>query len=137
MEQMSIAIRRRLISEPSLGAATTIPSGIIAGNHGGLVNDTIFITRGDITDTAMYRWLYGISPQRVQPYLDSEIMVRMINKRATMVANRSRSSKLWDVGWQEGLEKVLSFFDNARMEEWKKFEDDTGVGSRSRGNGQR
>ncbi|RPB04684.1 hypothetical protein L873DRAFT_1840413 [Choiromyces venosus 120613-1] len=98
---------RGLISEPSLGTATTIPSEIIAGNHGGLVNDTIFISRGDITDTTMYRHLYWISPQWAKPYLDSEIMVRMINKHAMMVGNPCRSSKLWDVGWQEALEKVL------------------------------
>ncbi|RPB00334.1 hypothetical protein L873DRAFT_1805509 [Choiromyces venosus 120613-1] len=42
-----------------------------------------------------------------------------------MLANPRRSSKRWDVGLQEVFEKVLSFFDNACSEEWRKF-DDTG-----------
>ncbi|RPA98996.1 hypothetical protein L873DRAFT_980755 [Choiromyces venosus 120613-1] len=76
LEPVAIAIRRRFfslyrrsISQASLGGAATIPTGIIAGNHDDLVTDTTLITRDNITDTAMYRRLYGISPQRAQAYL--------------------------------------------------------------------
>ncbi|RPA95634.1 hypothetical protein L873DRAFT_1792138 [Choiromyces venosus 120613-1] len=72
----------------------------------------------------MYVRLYGMSPERAQRYLDSEIIIKMINKRATMLANTPKRSKPWDVKRQEAFENALSAFDNASNEERRMSEDD-------------
>lgn len=54
--------------------------------------------------------------------IESKIMVAMMNKRATMIANQRRISRKWDKKHQSNFETVLLFFHNATEEEMGMFE---------------
>ncbi|RPA96355.1 hypothetical protein L873DRAFT_1811503 [Choiromyces venosus 120613-1] len=56
-------------SENTVGSTAAIISGNIAAHNGDLLTDATWMVRGDITDTAMFSRLYGISHQCAQHYL--------------------------------------------------------------------
>ncbi|RPA89854.1 hypothetical protein L873DRAFT_1822078 [Choiromyces venosus 120613-1] len=134
LEAITIAIRRRFLSNYRKQAGTTpghraaIKGGNIAAHHGDVITDTPLVAGKDIEDTDIYRSLYWISPEQAEPYFNFKIMVKMINKQATMRADFRRGSKPWDVGRQDAFQKVLSFWDNAGSDERRQFEDIDGDG---------
>ncbi|PUU73339.1 hypothetical protein B9Z19DRAFT_1095224 [Tuber borchii] len=93
-------------------------------NDGDLLTDTALVKRGVITNTEAFTVIYGISPFAAQPpLLESNILVRMINKRATMLTNPGKYSRQWGKQSQKDFEKVLLYFKFANSEDWKKFEE--------------
>jgi len=54
---------------------------------------------------------------------ESNVLVRMINKRGTVIANPWRYSRQWDQKLQNDFEKVLLYFQNAKNEDWRRFEE--------------
>ncbi|RPA89863.1 hypothetical protein L873DRAFT_1822098, partial [Choiromyces venosus 120613-1] len=112
LEAIAIAMRRRFFSNyrkqtgMTYGHRAAIESGHIAAHHGDVITDTPLAVSRQIKDTDTYRSLYWISPEQAKPYFNSKIMVKMINKRATMQADFRPGSKPWDVGRQEAFEKV-------------------------------
>ncbi|KAG0635751.1 hypothetical protein HOY80DRAFT_1024863 [Tuber brumale] len=133
LKEIAIAIRCRFFSNfresigmPVLDDPSAIVDGIIAVHQGDLETDAVLMARGHIRDIEIFSCLYGISYEDAQSYLKSETVVKMINKRATMLANAGRWSnlKLWDRELQVAFEKLLSYFANASAKEWIAFEAD-------------
>jgi len=118
--QICIDIRCRLFGnyEKRIGqgfgsSAAEILRGNIAAHHGNVLADYGLIKRGDISNTETFTHLYGISIESVELYLsmfptqldpggfnlltmvESNMLLRMINKRATIVANPGRYSRRW------------------------------------------
>ena len=50
------------------------------------------------------------------------MLIDMINKRATMLANPTRYSTLWDEQQQTDFDCVLAYFNTANSRNWAKFE---------------
>jgi len=56
---------------------------------------------------------------------ESERMVKMINKRATMLANPDRFFKQWDKNLRSDFNHILCYFEKASTQDWERFEQDT------------
>jgi len=54
---------------------------------------------------------------------ESNNFIRMLHKRATIVANPGRYSLHWGRRLETDFKKVLLYFENSRLEEQGRFED--------------
>ncbi|KAG0123751.1 hypothetical protein HOY82DRAFT_544039 [Tuber indicum] len=142
IQETSIAIRKRLflyyckmIDGPSWESTRKIRKLNKFAHDGNFLTDSILMRRGDLDNTAVFCDLYGVPYENAQFYLDhahlliiieSDMIVRMINTRVTMLLNPGSSGSFrgWDDKLQIDFESVLSYFKFATRAEWARFEKD-------------
>ncbi|PWW79297.1 hypothetical protein C7212DRAFT_340200 [Tuber magnatum] len=132
LHEIAIGIRGRffenyckLIGKRSDDDGATIRLGNLMAHNGDLWTDIVLLKHGYLTDTGTFYDLYGIAIENAEQYTKSEIMIKMINKRATMLANPHRFFGQWDKNLQSDFDHVLCYFDKASTENWEQLGQDT------------
>ncbi|KAG0127470.1 hypothetical protein HOY82DRAFT_77815 [Tuber indicum] len=131
IQGVGISIRKRFFHNymKSVGMASAkryqaIRQANKVAHRGDFQTDTLLTTLGHLPHTRAFKDLYGVPHKRAEYYMKSNMIINIINKRATMIANRRRISRKWDEQLQSDFENIILFFHHASEEEWGRFEKD-------------
>ncbi|PUU82439.1 hypothetical protein B9Z19DRAFT_1105765 [Tuber borchii] len=130
LEGTAIAIRQRFFNgyclmvgkKPPEEASTSTLDGHKAAYNGNIITDSHMIANGDLEDTSTFYDLYGIPQETAGRYFQSQKLIKMFNKRATVIANPTYHITKWNEHYQTDFNTILAFFENADPKGLASFE---------------